>query len=113
MQLNGERIVFSIDDASYINTWKIINVNTVIIPYAKKVDYRHKCKTQKTNKLLEVTGKKNALRFIYNTRSTMKKNKRKLEPHWNKKTFALSKTLLREWKDKSHTRRKYLKKHIW
>ena len=47
----------------------------------KKVDYRHKCKSQKTNKLLEATGKKNALRFIYNNRSTMKKNKRKLEPH--------------------------------
>ena len=87
MQFNGERIVFSIDDASYINTWKIINVNTVIIPYAKKVDYRlciidfafcifHKCKTQQTNKLLEATGKKNALRFIYNTRSTMKKQKK-------------------------------------
>ena len=78
MQFNGERIVFSIDDASYINTWKIINVNTVIIPHAKKVDYRHKCKTQKTNKLLEATGKKNALRFIYNTRSTMKKTKENL-----------------------------------
>ena len=50
---------------------------------------------------------------LYTTPEVLWKNKRKLEPHWNKKTFALGKTLLREWKDKSHTGRKYLKKHIW
>lgn len=47
MQFKEERIVFSIDDAAYMYTCKTINVNTGITPYAKKVDYRHKCKIQK------------------------------------------------------------------
>ena len=47
-------------------------------PYAKKVDYRQKCKTHThKNKLLEAIGKnKNALRFRYNQKYYEKKQKK-------------------------------------